>query len=93
MRDEQSYVLSVRIRQFLKSYLYFLSELDSLDRYVYCVSVSVRYVFCLSVSAMHVHFLSVSDIFWTGMCIFCQYKTVSGQVCVLCVSIRQFLDR
>ena len=39
------------------------------------------------------HFLSVSDIFWSGMCIFCQYKTVSGQVCVLCVSIRQFLDR
>ena len=29
----------------------------------------------------------------TGMCIICQNQTVSGQVCVLSVSISQFLDK
>ena len=33
--------------------------------------------------------LSESDSFWIGMCIVCQYKTISGQVFVLFVSIRQ----
>ena len=37
--------------------------------------------------------LSVLDSFWTGIFIVCQSQTVSGQVCVLFVSIRQFLDR
>ena len=77
----------------LDGFVYCLSELDSLDRYVYFVLVSVRYVYCVSESAWNVYFLSVSDIFWTGMCTSCQYKTVSGKLYVLCVSIRQFLDR
>ena len=35
------------------------------------------------------YYLSESDSFWIGMCIVCQYETISGQVCVLFVSIRQ----
>ena len=41
----------------------------------------------------YVYGLPVSDSFLTGMCIVCQYQTVSGQVCVLYGIIRQFMDR
>ena len=75
-------VLSVSMRQFL-------------DRYVYCLSVSDSFLtgMCIVCQYQFGQVCILSDRYWTGMCNVCQYETVSGQVCVLSVSIREFLDR
>ena len=79
--SEQICVLSVMIRQLL-------------DRYVYCLSVSVSFwttgmcIVCQYQTGMCIVYQYLK-----GMCIGRQYQTYSEQVCVLSVSIRQFLDR
>ena len=78
--------------------MYIVGQCHTVSRQVCVLSVSMsqfldKYVYCLSVRDRYVYYLSESDSFWTGMCIVCQYQTVSGQICVLSVRIRQFLDR